>query len=333
MSAQAAPLVEVEGLRKYFPIREGLVMPRVVGQVRAVEDVSFTIRRGQVLALVGESGSGKSTTGRALLRLIEPNAGRIRFDGVDLLSLKPKELRAFRRRMQIIFQDPYASLNPHLRVADMLDEALVIHALEPSAAARRARIDELLSSVGLRPEYARRFPHEFSGGQRQRLAIARALTVRPDFIVADEPVSALDVSIQAQIINLLQELQQRFGIALLFIAHDLAVVRHVATDVAVMYLGRIVEMGPADAVFDAPVHPYTQALISAIPVPDPDAVRTRIILGGEIPSPAAPPSGCVFRTRCRHANAACAATVPPLVERTPGHWSACLRADELAAAR
>ncbi len=333
MTTHDAPLVEVEGLRKYFPIREGLVMPRIVGQVHAVEDVSFTIRRGQVLALVGESGSGKSTTGRALLRLIEPTAGRIRFDGVDLLKLKPGELRAFRRRMQIIFQDPYASLNPHLRVADMLEEALVIHALEPSAAARRARVDELLRSVGLRPEYGRRFPHEFSGGQRQRLAIARALTVRPDFIVADEPVSALDVSIQAQIVNLLQELQQRFGIALLFIAHDLAVVRHVATDVAVMYLGRIIEMGPADAIFDAPAHPYTEALISAIPVPDPDAARARIILGGEIPSPAAPPSGCVFRTRCRHAIDACAAEVPPLVERTAGHWSACLRADELAAAR
>ncbi len=333
MTAQDAPLVEVEGLRKYFPIREGLVMSRVVGQVRAVEDVSFTIRRGQVLALVGESGSGKSTTGRALLRLIEPDAGRIRFDGVDLLGLTRKELRGFRRRMQIIFQDPYASLNPHLRVADMLDEALVIHALEPSAAARRTRIDELLSAVGLRPEYGRRFPHEFSGGQRQRLAIARALTVRPDFIVADEPVSALDVSIQAQIVNLLQELQQRFGIALLFIAHDLAVVRHVATEVAVMYLGRIVELGPADAIFDSPGHPYTQALISAIPVPDPDAARARIILGGEIPSPAAPPSGCVFRTRCGHAIAACAAQVPPLREHTPGHWSACLRFDELAAPR
>ena len=333
MKTQAAPLVEVEGLRKYFPIRQGVVMPRVVGQVRAVEDVSFTIRRGHVLALVGESGSGKSTVGRALLRLIEPNAGRIRFDGVDLVGMKPKELRVFRRRMQIIFQDPYSSLNPYLRVGEMLDEALVIHSLEPSAAARRARIDELLNSVGLRPEHGWRFPHEFSGGQRQRLTIARALAVRPDFIVADEPVSALDVSIQAQIVNLLQELQQSSGIAMLFISHDLAVVRHVATDLAVMYLGRIVEMGPADLVFDSPVHPYTQALISAIPVPDPDVVRTRIILGGEIPSPATPPSGCVFRTRCRQAITNCASQVPPLVERTPGHWSACLRSDELTAAR
>jgi peptide/nickel transport system ATP-binding protein len=298
--------------------------------VRAVEDVSFSIGRGEVLALVGESGSGKSTTGRLVLRLLEPTAGSVRFDGVDLLGLGAREMRAFRRRMQIVFQDPFSSLNPHLRVADMLEEAMVIHGLEPDGAARRARVEELLATVGLRPEYGQRFPHEFSGGQRQRLAIARALAVRPEFIVADEPVSALDVSIQAQIVNLLDDLQRRFGIALLFIAHDLAVVRHVATRVAVMYLGRIVEIGDAESVFASPSHPYTRALISAIPVPDPDARRERILLGGEIPSPMAPPSGCVFRTRCPHATEACAREVPALETRAPGHMSACLRAAELA---
>ena len=330
MSAPAAPLLEVNGLRKWFPVREGIVVPRTVGHVRAVEDVSFSIGRGEVLALVGESGSGKSTTGRLVLRLLEPTAGSVRFDGVDLLGLGAREMRAFRRRMQIVFQDPFSSLNPHLRVADMLEEAMVIHGLEPDGAARRARVEELLATVGLRPEYGRRFPHEFSGGQRQRLAIARALAVRPEFIVADEPVSALDVSIQAQIVNLLDDLQRRFGIALLFIAHDLAVVRHVATRVAVMYLGRIVEIGDAESVFARPSHPYTRALISAIPVPDPDARRERILLGGEIPSPMAPPSGCVFRTRCPHATEACAREVPALEARAPGHMSACLRAAELA---
>jgi oligopeptide/dipeptide ABC transporter ATP-binding protein len=319
-----APLLEVSGLRKWFPVREGIVLPKTVGQIRAVEDVSFSIRRGEVLALVGESGSGKSTTGRLVLRLLEPTAGSVRFDGIDLLGLGKREMRAIRRRMQIVFQDPFSSLNPHLRVDDMLEEALIIHALEADGAARRARVAELLEIVGLRPEYGRRFPHEFSGGQRQRLAIARALAVKPDFIVADEPVSALDVSIQAQIVNLLQELQQRFGIALLFIAHDLGVVRHVATRVAVMYLGRIVEIGDAEQVFGAPAHPYTEALISAIPVPDPDAQRARIILGGEIPSPMSPPSGCVFRTRCRYASDACAKTVPALEERAPGHFAACV---------
>jgi oligopeptide/dipeptide ABC transporter ATP-binding protein len=330
MNAPTAPLLEVYGLRKWFPVREGIVVPRTVGHVRAVEDVSFSIGRGEVLALVGESGSGKSTTGRLVLRLLEPTAGSVRFDGVDLLGLGAREMRAFRRRMQIVFQDPYSSLNPHLRVADMLEEAMVIHGLEPDGAARRARVEELLATVGLRPEYGRRFPHEFSGGQRQRLAIARALAVRPEFIVADEPVSALDVSIQAQIVNLLDDLQRRFGIALLFIAHDLAVVRHVATRVAVMYLGRIVEIGDAERVFASPSHPYTRALISAIPVPDPDARRERILLGGEIPSPMAPPSGCVFRTRCPHATEACAREVPALEARAPGHMSACLRAAELA---
>jgi len=330
MNAPAPPLLEVRGLRKWFPVREGIVVPRTVGHVRAVEDVSFSIGRGEVLALVGESGSGKSTTGRLILRLLEPSAGSVRFDGVDLLGLGAREMRAFRRRMQIVFQDPFSSLNPHLRVADMLEEAMVIHGLEPDGAARRARVDELLATVGLRPEYGRRFPHEFSGGQRQRLAIARALAVRPEFIVADEPVSALDVSIQAQIVNLLDDLQRRFGIALLFIAHDLAVVRHVAPRVAVMYLGRIVEIGDAESVFARPSHPYTRALISAIPVPDPDARRERILLGGEIPSPMAPPSGCVFRTRCPHATEACAREVPALESRGPGHMSACLRAADLA---
>ena len=329
MSSAGPPLLEVRGLRKWFPVREGIVVPKTVGHVRAVEDVSFSIGRGEVLALVGESGSGKSTTGRLVLRLLEPSAGSVHFDGVDLLGLGKREMRAFRRRMQVVFQDPFSSLNPHLRVADMLDEALAIHGLEPGVEARRARVEELLATVGLRPEHGRRFPHEFSGGQRQRLAIARALAVRPEFIVADEPVSALDVSIQAQIVNLLDDLQRRLGIALLFIAHDLAVVRHVATRVAVMYLGRIVEIGDTERVFASPSHPYTRALISAIPVPDPDARRERILLGGEIPSPLAPPSGCVFRTRCAHATAACARDVPVLEERAPGHMSACVRAAEL----
>ena len=329
MSSAGPPLLEVRGLRKWFPVREGIVVPKTVGHVRAVEDVSFSIGRGEVLALVGESGSGKSTTGRLVLRLLEPSAGSVHFDGVDLLGLGKREMRAFRRRMQVVFQDPFSSLNPHLRVADMLDEALAIHGLEPGVEARRARVEELLATVGLRPEHGRRFPHEFSGGQRQRLAIARALAVRPEFIVADEPVSALDVSIQAQIVNLLDDLQRRLGIALLFIAHDLAVVRHVATRVAVMYLGRIVEIGDTERVFASPSHPYTRALISAIPVPDPDARRERILLGGEIPSPLSPPSGCVFRTRCAHATAACARDVPVLEERAPGHMSACVRAAEL----
>ncbi len=319
-----APLLEVRGLRKSFPIKEGLLR-RTVGEVTAVDDVSFAVARGEILALVGESGSGKTTTGRLVLRLLEPTGGSVRFDGTDIAAMPRGTLRAFRRRMQIIFQDPFSSLNPHMRVGDAIEEALYIHGLGGSRAGRRARVLELLDLVGLRPDHADRFPHEFSGGQRQRIGIARTLAVEPDFIVADEPVSALDVSIQAQIVNLLEDLQARLGLAILFIAHDLAVVRHLADRVAVMYLGRIVEMADADALFDRPRHPYTEALLSAIPIPDPDARRQRIILEGDVPSPLSPPSGCPFRTRCRHALPRCAEIRADLNEVAPNRYSACIR--------
>ena len=325
MSAPAAPLLEVNGLRKWFPVREGIVVPRTVGHVRAVEDVSFSIGRGEVLALVGESGSGKSTTGRLVLRLLEPTAGSVRFDGVDLLGLGAREMRAFRRRMQIVFQDPYSSLNPHLRVADMLEEAMVIHGLEPDGAARRARVEELLATVGLRPEYGRRFPHEFSGGQRQRLAIARALAVRPEFIVADEPVSALDVSIQAQIVNLFQDLQQSLGLTYVFVAHDLAVVRHISDRIAVMYLGRIVEIADRETLYKRPQHPYTQALLAAVPIPDPEieATRPQIAVTGEVPSALRPPPGCRFHTRCPRATDVCKTQEPVLRDLGGGQMVSC----------
>ena len=319
-----APLLEVRGLRKSFPVKEGLLR-RTVGEVTAVDDVSFAVARGEILALVGESGSGKTTTGRLVLRLLEPTGGSVRFDGTDIAAMPRGTLRAFRRRMQIIFQDPFSSLNPHMRVGDAIEEALYIHGLGGDRAGRRARVLELLDLVGLRPDHADRFPHEFSGGQRQRIGIARTLAVEPDFIVADEPVSALDVSIQAQIVNLLEDLQARLGLAILFIAHDLAVVRHLADRVAVMYLGRIVEMADADALFARPRHPYTEALLSAIPIPDPDARRQRIILEGDVPSPLSPPSGCPFRTRCRHALPRCAEIRADLYEVAPTRYSACIR--------
>ena len=312
-------LLEVSGLQKWFPVREGLVVPRTVGQVKAVDGVSFGIARGEVLGLVGESGSGKTTTGRLILRLVEATGGDISFDGIDVRALKPRALRSLRRRMQIIFQDPFSSLNPHMRIGEMLHEALALHGIGGG----QARVEELLALVGLGPQHASRFPHEFSGGQRQRLGIARALAVEPDFIVADEPVSALDVSIQAQVLNLIAALRRRLGLTMLFIAHDLAVVRHIADRIAVMYLGRVVELAPARDLFARPRHPYTQALLSAVPVPDPDAKRAHIILQGDIPSPMSPPSGCVFRTRCRFATADCAGEVPPLREAVAGHWSAC----------
>jgi peptide/nickel transport system ATP-binding protein len=317
----AATLLSVEGLRKTFATRGGVV--------HAVQDVSFTLRRGRITGLVGESGSGKTTVGRCLLRLTEPNAGYAIFDGVDLFALSARELRPWRRRMQIVFQDPYSSLNPRMRVEAILGEALDAHGLARGGRQRRDRIAALLAQVGLSPDHARRFPHEFSGGQRQRIGIARALAVEPQFIVADEPVSALDVSVQAQVLNLIQDLQQELGLTMLFIAHDLSVVEYLCDEVIVMYLGRVVERGPSRAVHRRPGHPYTKALIASAPVPDPDAVRTHPQMQGDIPSPLDPPSGCVFRTRCPYAIADCARTVPAMVEIGPGHAASCLRHDEL----
>ena len=298
-------LVEVRDLKKHFPIRGG-VLSRVVASVKAVDGVSFAIRRGEVLGLVGESGSGKTTVGRTLLRLIEPTGGRIFFDGQDITELPREKLRPFRRRMQIIFQDPFSSLNPRMTVGDIIAEPLLIHGIGKTPKERTERVAELLKLVGLSPDHMRRYPHEFSGGQRQRIGIARALAVAPEFIVADEPVSALDVSIQAQVVNLLQDLKEELGLTLLFIAHDLAVVEYISDRVAVMYLGKVMELAPARELYRNPKHPYTEALLSAVPIPDPTVKRERIVLQGDIPSPINPPSGCVFRTRCRYALPECA---------------------------
>ena len=319
------PLLVVRDLAKYFPIRTG-VFRRVTGHVKAVDGVSFTVHAGETLALVGESGCGKTTTGRALLRLIEPTAGAVEFEGVNVLSLKGEALRKLRRRMQIVFQDPYGSLNPRMTIGAAIREGLIVHKLAEGSAAD-TRVRSLLDEVGLRPEYATRYPHEVSGGQRQRVGIARALAVEPRFIVCDEPVSALDVSVQAQVVNLLRDLQRDRGLAYLFIAHDLAVVAHMADRVAVMYLGRIVETAPRARLFAMPLMPYTQALLSAVPVPDPRVKRQRLLLPGEPPSPANPPSGCVFHPRCPHPakDAACSAIVPPLEEKAPGHFVACIK--------
>ncbi len=313
-------LLSVRGLKKYFGHTERLV--------RAVDDVSFEIAKGEVLGLVGESGSGKSTIGRSVLKLIEATGGEIHYAGIDLVPLTTRAMRPFRRRLQIIFQDPYASLNPRRRVADTIGEALATHGLHPGAA-RATRIAELISLVGLAPEHAQRFPHEFSGGQRQRIGIARALAVEPEFIVADEPVSALDVSIQAQMINLLSDLRERFDLTMLFISHDLDVVEYLCDRIVVLYLGKVMEVASAKALYRSPQHPYTQALLAASPRPDPKSRRERRLLQGDIPSPVDPPSGCVFRTRCPFALDACAATVPTLREVGPGHFKACLR-DDLA---
>lgn len=314
-------LVRVDRLTRHFAVGGGLLR-RGTQKVRAVDGVSFSIRRGEVLGLVGESGSGKTTVGRLLLRLEEATSGRVEFDGTELTTLNPSELRAFRRRMQIIFQDPFASLNPRERIRTVLVHALSLHGIgQPDE--REDRAVELLRQVGLSPDKLDRFPHEFSGGQRQRIGIARALAVNPEFIVADEPVSALDVSVQAQVINLLSDLKSDLDLTLLFIAHDLAVVEHICDRVIVMYLGRIMELAPAEDLYDRPAHPYTQALLSAVPVPEPGRKRTRFVLQGDIPSPMQPPSGCVFRTRCPRAEAICAQQAPELREVRPGHLSAC----------
>jgi peptide/nickel transport system ATP-binding protein len=316
-------LLQVNKLRVEFPIRGG-IFARVVSSVKAVQDISFDIATGEVVGLVGESGSGKTTAGQAILRLIKPTGGEVRFGGVDVGRLTRVELRELRRKMQIIFQDPFASLNPRMTVAEIVGESFAIHKLARGKARRQA-VASLLESVGLAADHMDRYPHEFSGGQRQRIGIARALAVGPQFIVADEPVSALDVSIQAQVVNLLQDLKQQLGLTLLFIAHDLGVVEYLCNRVIVMYLGRIMEIAPAKMLYANPAHPYTEALLSGVPIPDPTVKRHRIILEGDIPSPINPPSGCVFRTRCSIAVADCAHIVPPLVEVRPGHLSACIR--------
>ncbi|MEJ2214976.1 MAG: dipeptide ABC transporter ATP-binding protein [Gemmatimonadota bacterium] len=327
VAASPRPLVVAEELKKHFPVTRG-VLRRVVGHVRAVDGVSFAIRRGETLGLVGESGSGKTTVGRMVLRLLEPTAGTVRFDGQDLAELDADALRALRRRAQIVFQDPYGSLNPRMTVGDAIGEVLRVHGLAARGSVD-ARVGDLLALVGLRAEHAERYPHEFSGGQRQRIGIARALSVDPEFVVCDEPVSALDVSVQAQVVNLLVDLQQRLGLTYLFIAHDLGVIEHVSDRIAVMYLGRIVELADAVAVRETPRHPYTRALLSAVPKVDPEARRGRIVLSGEVPSPLRPPRGCPFHARCPHPlkDIECTRAVPPLAEKAPGHFAACIKED------
>lgn len=314
-------LVEVNNLVKYFPVRAGLLQ-RVVAHVQAVDNVSFAVRQGETLGLVGESGCGKTTVGRSMLRLVEPTSGEVRFDGQDVLKLQGKELKAIRRDMQIIFQDPYASLDPRVPIGDSVMEGLHIHKIGSS----RERFDimiETLKKVGLEDYHARRYPHEFSGGQRQRIGIARALALRPKFIICDEPVSALDVSIQSQVLNILKDLQQEFGLTYLFIAHNLSVVEHISDRVAVMYLGKVVELTGRDELFNNPLHPYTQALMSAIPIPDPHLKRKRVILKGDVPSPLNPPTGCRFHPRCPIAEPNCSVDEPEFRELRPNHWVAC----------
>ncbi len=320
-------LLRVDNLMMHFPIRRG-VFQRQVGAVRAVDGVSFDIKRGETLGLVGESGCGKSTTGRTILQLYKPTAGEVEFDGVNLVTLKGEQLRQMRRKIQMIFQDPYASLNPRMTVEQLVGEPLMVHSVATGAEIHE-RVTHLLDLVKLNPAFASRYPHEFSGGQRQRIGVARALALQPSFVICDEPISALDVSIQAQVVNLLEELQQQFNLTYLFIAHDLSMVKHISDRIAVMYLGVIVELASRDELHARPLHPYTQALLSAVPIPDPiaDAKRERIILKGDVPSPANPPSGCRFRTRCPIAEGICAESRPDFREIKPGHFVACFFAE------
>jgi oligopeptide transport system ATP-binding protein len=319
-------LLDIRGLKMYFPVTAG-VFRRKVGDVKAVDDVSLAIQRGETLAVVGESGSGKTTLGRAILRLYKPTAGEVWFDGTDLAQLNAGRLKPYKQRMQIIFQDPYSSLNPRLSAGSIVGEPLQVHNLTASRGEYRDRVAQLFSTVGLNPRMVSRYPHEFSGGQRQRIGIARALAMQPEFVVADEPVSALDVSVQAQVLNLLEDLQDQFNLTYMLVAHDLSVVRHTADRVIVMYLGKIVELANVVDLFDNPIHPYTKALMSAVPIPDPtiEATRQRQVLVGDIPSPVNPPSGCVFHTRCPIAIDDCRGDVPELREITPMHWAACIR--------
>jgi len=323
---QNGALVKVRELKMHFPITQGIIVQRQVGAVKAVDGISFDIMRGETLGLVGESGCGKSTTGRAMLQLYRPTDGEVFFEDVSLTEVKGEKLRQMRRRMQMIFQDPYASLNPRMTVGDIIGEPLTVHGISKGKA-RRERVQELLKVVGLNPYFVNRYPHEFSGGQRQRIGVARALAVQPDFIICDEPISALDVSIQAQIINLLEDLQGEFDLTYLFIAHDLSVVRHISDRIAVMYLGKLVELTDRTELYENPLHPYTQALLSAVPIPDPvvEEKRQRVILEGDVPSPASPPVGCNFNTRCPVVMDACYEEDPGFVEVKGGHWASCLR--------
>ncbi|KMY53107.1 peptide ABC transporter ATPase [Bacillus sp. FJAT-27231] len=319
-------LLKVENLKKFFPIHGGL-FGRQVGEVKAVDDISFYIKKGETLGLVGESGCGKSTTGRMLLRLLEPTEGTIEFDGQDLTKLSKEEMRKMRKEIQMVFQDPFASLNPRHTVEKILEEPLIVHGVK-SKEERKKRVRELLETVGLSSWHAKRYPHQFSGGQRQRIGIARALAVHPKLIVADEPVSALDVSIQAQVLNLLQDLQKEFGLTYLFIAHDLGVVRHISDRVGVMYLGQMMELADSEALYDSPKHPYTEALLSAVPIPDVNVKKERIVLKGDVPSPANPPTGCPFHLRCPKVMERCASVRPAFKEVEPGHYAACHLYDE-----